>query len=186
MTARSHLHDGSRLDIAADRLLNLDSPVYGDERERRIVLEASSLGHVAVSFVGLAAAVLAAAAGAVGASVVLVLVASVPSFTALWYSKRHGVDTAALALRDRRLYAQTMGATFLLLALWCAAVAVYGFTGHPLVPVPDVASWFRDTDALRGAAVGGAFGGVAGAVWVFLSGRRAARRDVTDEPDDEF
>ncbi|GAB48678.1 hypothetical protein [Mobilicoccus pelagius] len=183
----THTHTPSRLDKAVDRLMMFDSVVYGDERQRRITLEGCSFGWIVGSYVAMLAGVLAAAAGAVGASIGFFAVSFVTSMSAAWYAKRRRVDFTVLAMRDRSLARRVQAVTWFIVAAWCGALAYYAFTGHPLVAL---GRWF-DADisrsALGGMAMGGLIGGVIGGIVQTVRGERsAAAKEDALEPDDEF
>lgn len=188
MATREHRR-GANLDAVADRVLDLGSPVYGDERERRVVLEACSFGFTLGLYAALAAAVLAGAAGSVGASLGFLLVAVAPSAAAAWYARRRNVDFDLLATRDRRAYVRGQVVALVAALAWCGTLAFLGLTGRPLLPVGDVlAAGASMGGALQGMAVGGVVGAVIGGAWHVASTRRKAARAsrTADEPDDDF
>lgn len=170
----------SRLDNLADRLMALNSPIYGDERQRRVILESSAFGASIGLYACLIGAVLTAAIGDAAASLVLVIVAGLISMGVSWYSERRGVDLTAMARRDPRAWRLAHATVLLALAAWAGALAFLGFAGRPLVPVP-----LQTGEFWAYVAAGGAFGALVGAVWSWIS---AGRTDPVDglEPDDEF
>lgn len=183
----AHTHSPSRLDKAVDRLMMFDSVVYGDERQCRITLEGCSFGWIVGTYGAMVAGVLAAATGAVGASMGFFVMSFLTSLSAAWYAKRRRVDFTALALRDRSLARRVQAVTWFIVAAWCGALAYYAFTGQPLVPL---GRWFDagiTRSALGGMAVGGLVGGVVGGIVQMVRGERAvAAEEDTLEPDDEF
>lgn len=176
-----------RLDSIAAGMMRLDSPVYGDERERDVVFEATGFGWTVGHYLSGLAALAAVVAGQVLAAVVLLVVACVPVFAAQWYARRRHVDFTTLARRDPSAVrlASTVGLVFV--ALFCVGLGFLGVTGRPLVQLPAVSGdGFRG--GLTGAAVGGVIGAVGGLAWQAVAARRTKNRPQldADEPDDVF
>lgn len=168
------------LDRVAERIMDLDSPAYGDERERAVFMESSSFGLTTGIYAGLLGAVLAAVFGLLLLPVVLLATAVLPSFAALWYAKRRDVDLQKLAdnagARSMMVNAVVLGAA---MVLAFAAMTYTVFTGQPVLPAPS----FRVTPGegflggiAQGALVGGMLGGLAAIVGGVLSSRRTNRR----------
>ncbi|MPV36122.1 hypothetical protein [Georgenia subflava] len=175
------------LDRGVARLMSLDSPVYGDERERGVFMEASAFGVTIGIYASLLGAVVAAVLGQLLLPVVLVLATFVPSVAAMWYAGRRGVELEELArrgsLRDRLVHTLVVfGALVLVLASMLYTV----FTGHGLIEVPAVeleATSGVLQSLVKGALIGGIGGGIVGVVMTARRSRRVARdRDpVADE-----
>lgn len=186
MVDGARVHEGP-LDSLAARLMKLDSPVYGDERERGVVLEATGFGWTVGHYLAGLFALGAVATGHVAMSVVLLVAACVPVFAAQWYASRRQVDFTALALRDPGAVRRSRTVALVFVALFCVALGFLGFAGRPLVPLPAVSDEaFRG--GLQGAAVGGAIGALCGLAWQAVAARRGRRRPQldADEPDDVF
>lgn len=82
----------SRLEKAASRIMDLDSPAYGDERERAVSMEARAYGITVGIYLSLVVALVSAILGQVLLAVVLLLTMSLPNWAAIWYARRHDVD----------------------------------------------------------------------------------------------
>ena len=88
-----------RLERLGDRFLNLESPTYGDERERAVVLAASSLAF-SVGLVALMAfTIVLALTGLPTVGFALWILAVLISLTMTGYAKAKGVDIQALGSR---------------------------------------------------------------------------------------
>jgi hypothetical protein len=167
------------LDRAADRLMDLDSPAYGDERERGLFMEASTFGLTLGMYLNLAAAFLAAVFGQLLLPVVLLVLMSAPSWATLWYGRRRGIDVTEMAgrasARSRTLpVAVIFGGMLLVFAVMSYTVS----TGHGLFPVPEIDP---TGDAMQGGVVGGTIGAAVGAVVsLLLMARRSRRRRSSD------
>lgn len=187
MNTQHHDTRPSGLDGAADRILRLDSVVYGDERERRITLEGTAFAWPLTLYAAQILGVGAMATGAAGASVAFLLLATCSGMSAAWYAKRRQVDFTRLAANDMRLLRRVQAWSTGLILLWCGALAFYGYTGHPLIQLPDWTRVDGPSDTLFGAGVGGAVGALVGAVaQMLLARRRRSRVEEAIEPDDEF
>lgn len=187
MNTRAYPAHRSTLDRAADRLLMLDSPIYGDERQRRVTLEACALGWVLGVFATQLAGVLAATLGAVGASIGFMVLAILLTVPTLWYAKRRAVSMDELARRDPRLLRLSQAASFFIMAAWCAALAFYAYAGYPLLDLGDPFSLENGgSDVVGGMAIGGLVGGCAGGLMQLVMSRRKSKPEPELEPDDEF
>ena len=173
------------LDRAADRVLSLDSVVYGDERQQRVTLESCALGWTLGIYTAQIGAVIATAVGAIGTSLALFALTFLMAVSANWYAGRRQVDFGDLARRDRRMLRRSQIASLVLVGLWCALLARQAYTGHPLIPLPDLFT-VGGSDTVAGMAVGGAIGAVAGAVVQWVARRRRPATAEVSEPDDEF
>lgn len=168
------------LDRMAERVMDLDSPAYGDERERAVFMESSSFGLSVGIYAGLLGAVVAAVLGLLLLPVVLLATAILPSCAALWYAKRRGVDVQKLAenagARSMMVNAVVLGAA---MVLAFAAMSWTVFTGQPVLPAPSLQvtpgeGFFGG--AAQGGLVGGMLGGLAAIVGGVLSYRQTNRR----------
>jgi hypothetical protein len=167
---------------AADAVMALDSPTYGDERERAASMEAATFGFTIGIYVNLAVALVAAVLGGLLLPAVLLMVMAVPTWSAIWWaSVRHGVDISDLADRGEPRRQTTVrlvvvGGMFLTVA----AMAYTVFTGDGLVATPHVDVTGPDTGGLvgglvQGGVVGGMIGLLAAGVLSTVKKRRAAR-----------
>ncbi|WP_105030443.1 hypothetical protein [Arthrobacter ruber] len=172
-------HKPTLLDRVAERIMDLDSPAYGDERERAVFMESSSFGLTTGLYAGLVGALVASIFGAVLLPVVLLAVTILPSAAATWYAKRRDVHPRKLAenagARSTMVGIVVFGAV---MALTFAAMTYTVLTGAPLVPAPrlDVTPGEGFLGGMaQGAVVGGIIGGLAAIVGGMLSFRRARR-----------
>ncbi|WP_127127609.1 hypothetical protein [Georgenia sp. SYP-B2076] len=166
--------DHGALDKAASRLMALDSPTYGDERERAVFMEASTFGLTLGIYVSITAAVVAAVLGQLLLPVVLLVVMAVPNWSTLWYARRKGVDIGEMAsradLRSRLRVTVTIIGGLILVA---AAMLYTVVSSHGLITAPEVdLTGGAALAMLKGALVGAVVGGVPAAV----AGARKARR----------
>lgn len=179
-------NDHSVLGRAADRLMDLDSPVYGDERERALVMEAYTFGATATIYVCIGAAVVSAVLGGLLLPVALLLAAALPSFASIWYARRRGVDLLAMSERatprERRTAVVTVVGGMLVVL---GAMLVTVRTGHGLVPLPEPSGTISGTldDVLVGAILGGIGGGLIGLVVQLVRGRTRAAAAGTGDDD---
>jgi len=186
-SARASQAGTSRLDRLADRILSLDSVVYGDERQRRITLEGCAFAWTLSVYLMQICGVIAAALGDIGTSLAFMLLAPAIALSASWYAKRRTVDFEDLARRDTRLLHRTQALMMFVVALWCAALAYYAYAGHGLIQMPDsFAIREGDTSVVGGMAVGGVIGAVIGGIMQAVKSRRAPKSEPELEPDDEF
>ncbi|AVZ38449.1 MULTISPECIES: hypothetical protein [unclassified Dietzia] len=169
----------SVFDRWSDRVMNLDSPVYGDERERTVFMEASSFGLTIGLYAGLAGAVVSAAFGLILLPVVLLALTILPAAATQWYAWRRGVHLNALVERSGARSAMvTMVGGCALVALVFAAMTVTVFAGQPLLPTPSVTLTPGQGPlggAAQGAVIGGMIGAVAGMIGSVVSYRKARR-----------
>ena len=169
-----------------DRMMGYDSATMGDEREARILLQATSFGAIVSVYTSSAvAAGLALTGNGVWAAVLLVL-SSIPSFAIYFYAGRHGVDV------DKLLSRGTMGQLVwphvimgLMVAALLFGIVFHLTTGQPVIPVPDITQGLahnmsRDgtTPLPRGLFSGGIVALIP-IVWAIIS----VRRTKTQEPD---
>ena len=180
-----------RIDRTLDQIMALDSPVYGDERERALFMESATFGMTIGIFASLAAAIVSAIFGALVLPVVLLLLAALVSWATMYYAKRRGVDVNELvgrvALRDR---ARTIVVTFGGIVLVLAAIAYTVFTGHGLVEPPDLDLIGPDASGVgasmvRGAVIGAFGGGLVGLVASIVGSRRRPADDSAVDDDED-
>ena len=169
-------------DRAADRLMNLESPSYGDERERSVFMEASTFGLTIGIYLNLAGALVAALLGQLLLPFALLLLMSIPSWATLWYAKRRGTDVAELAGRASARSRTTIAiVTFGGIVLVLAAMLLTVSTGHGVIPVPDIdLTVGAGESVLRGGLAGGAVGGALGALFALIVMARRSRRNRND------
>lgn len=177
------------LEAMPEKSLALDSPVYGDERERRVILEGISFAYTIALFVGLVSAVITACAGHVFISTLLVGISVIPAMAASGYMRQRGVDLDELVERDPRARRRSLVWMGALLGCWLLALAALLYRGQPLLPSWDVVAAIYSLDdsvAHREGIKYGVSGGVAGlvvlTVWeVFQGKRRSGRRRPNPE-----
>lgn len=168
------------LDRVAEQVMDLDSPAYGDERERAVFMESSTFGLTTGLYVGVFAAVIASVFGLVLLPVALLVMTILPWAAALWYARRRGVNLQELAesagARSTMVSILVHGTA---MVLTFAAMAYTVFMGQPVLPAPSIevipGEGFLGGMA-QGAVVGGMLGGLAAIVAGVLSFRRANRR----------
>ena len=179
-----------RIDRTLDRMMALDSPVYGDERERALFMESATFGMTVAIYVSLASALVAAVFGTLLLPVVLLVMAAVPSWATMYYAKRRGVDVNELvnrvSLRDK---AGTLVVTFVGIVLVIGAMAYTIFTGHGLLRLPVLDLVGPDASGLgaslvRGGIIGAFGGAVVGLVAAAVGSRRRAGDDTADDDED--
>lgn len=170
------------IDRAVDRLMDLDSPTFGDERERSVLMAAATFGMTLGMLTCLVVAVVAAALGALLLPVVALMLMGVPSWAMIYYARRRGVAVDELA--DRGSPAQQAGSMALVfggVVIALAGMAYTAFTGHGLVQLPSVeiagphASGVAPS-MVRGGIIGGAGGACLGLLAMIIGPRLRARR----------
>ncbi|PPB50362.1 hypothetical protein C4K88_00090 [Arthrobacter pityocampae] len=178
-------HRPNKLDRVAERIMDLDSPAYGDERERAVFMEASTFGLTTALYAGLVSAFLASVFGFLLLPVVLLVVTLLPSGAAVWYARRRNVNVQMLAetagARSTMVSTVVFGA---MMTLTFAAMAYTIFAGQPLLTISRIevtpGEGFFGGMA-QGAVVGGMIGGLAAIIGSLLSFRRANRlREARD------
>lgn len=180
-----------RFDRTVERIMALDSSVYGDERERAVFMEAATFGMTIGVLASLAVALVAAVLGSLLLPVVLIVLAGVPGWATMSYARRRGVDVTDLvgrvSLRER---AGTIAVTFGGILLTLGAMAYTVFAGHGLVELPSVDVVGPDASGLaasmvRGAVIGAAGGAIIGLVAATVGSRWRRRRTADAAVDDE-
>lgn len=168
------------LDRLAERVMDLDSPAYGDEREKAVSLEASAFGLTVAFGVGLVGALVAAVTGYPVVAVALLAMVLLPAAATGWYARRRGVDVQRLVdtagARSTYTAAVLYGAGTALVFL---ALSYLALAGRPVVSLPDAGVVPGEGflgGFLQGGAVGGVLGGLATVVAGVLGMRRADRR----------
>lgn len=177
------------IDPAVDRMMDLDSPTYGDERERSILMAAATFGMTLGMLACLLVAVVSAVFGALVLPVVAVVLMGVPSWAMLFYARRRGVDVEELANRSTaRQKAWTMVVIFGGIMVTLAAMAYTAFAGHGLVVLPTLeVAGPKATGVVPGMVRGGIIGGAAGACLGLLAmilGPRMRARRAAAAPED--
>lgn len=174
-------HKHTVLDRMSDRVMDLKSPAYGDERERAVFMESSNFGLTVGLYVGLVGAMCSAAFGLLLLPVALLVMTILPAAATHWYARRRGVNLQALA--DHAGARSTMiniVVTSAVMALTFAGMTYTVFAGQPLVPMPslDVTPGEGILGGMaEGAVIGGIGGGLAGVAGGIFSYRKAHRRD---------
>lgn len=175
------------LDRAAERLMDMDSAVYGDEREQAVVTEASTFGMTIGLYANMAAAVVAALLGQLVLPVVLLVVMAAPTLGTVWYAGRRGVDMNELAGRaSRRSRLRAVAWSFGTIGLSAGAMLYTVRVGHGIVPVGevDVMSDGVVSSMVTGALIGAIIGGVIGAI-AFALGLKRRRTEAPSEDADD-
>lgn len=170
------------IDRAVDRMMDLDSPTYGDERERSVFMAAATFGMTLGMLTCLAVAVVAAVLGALLLPVVALILMGVPSWATISYARRRGVAVDELA--DRGTPGQkawSMAIVFGGAVITMAAMAYTVFTGHGLVQVPSIEIAGPHAigvapSMVRGGIIGGAVGACLGLLAMIIGPRLRARR----------
>lgn len=168
------------LDRVAEQVMDVDSPAYGDERERAVFMESSTFGLTTGLYLGGLAAVVASVFGLVLLPVALLVMTVLPWAAASWYARRRGVNLQALA--DNAGDRSTMTGILVhgtAMLLTFAAMSYTVFTGQPVLSPPPLevtpGEGFVGGMA-QGAVVGGMLGGLAAITGGVISFRRAKRR----------
>lgn len=176
-------HEPNGLDRLAGRLMDLDSPAYGDERERSVLMESSSFGLTTGLYMGLLIAFVASTFGHILLPVALLVMTILPSAATHWYARRRGVNLQKLAedsgARSAMVSIVVAGA---LMVLVFAAMTYTVFAGQPLLTAPRVEVTPGEGvfgGMAQGAVVGGMIGGVAAIIGGVLGFRRATRLRAT-------
>ncbi|MFC5998907.1 hypothetical protein ACFP6A_09270 [Quadrisphaera sp. GCM10027208] len=171
------------LDRLAERVMDLDSPAYGDEREKAVSLEASGLGLRVAFCAGMVGSLVAAVTGHPVVAVALLVMVFMPAGAAVWYARRRGVDLQQLleTAGTRSAYTATVlygaGTT-----LTFTALTYLAFAGRPLLRLPEVEVVPGEGFVggfVQGGAAGGVVGGLATVVAGVLGMRRAAHRSAS-------
>lgn len=174
MKRRRHVSDRM-----ANQVMDLDSPAYGDERERAVFMESSAFGMSIGIYAALGAAIAASAFGLVLLPVALVCTVVLSAIAMEWYAGRRGVDVQALAKQagDRSTLTNfiIIGGAMLLVS---CAIGYGMIIGQPLLTAPSV-SITPGEGFLGGMAQGAVIGGLIGSLAMILKGvlnyRRAQR-----------
>ena len=164
------------LDRFAERVMDLDSPAYGDERERAVSMEASTFGLTAGLYIGLLSAALSSLFGLLLLPVFLLLLSVLPSAMAAWYARRQGVNLHKLA--ENAGSRSTMVAITIygvVLMLTFAAMAYTVFAGQPIISAPPI-EVTPGEGFLGGMAQGAVIGGILGGLAAVVGGARSFRR----------
>ncbi len=178
------------LDRAAEKILQLDSASYGDEREHAVYTEAATFGMTATLYIGFISAFVASLLGLILGPILLLVFSVIPVYCTMWYAGRRGVHTMDLASRasDRTLRFQAFFSLSVLL-LTIGAMGFTGSTGRGLIPLGDAIAISADaTESLgSGALVGGSIGAVLGILATGLAIRHSRTKRATEEdaPDAE-
>ena len=170
------------IDRAVDRMMDLDSPTYGDERERSVLMAAATFGMTLGMLTCLLAAVVSAVLGAMLLPVVALVLMGVPSWATVYYARRRGVAVDELADRGSAgQKAWSIAIVFGGAVITLAAMAYTVFTGHGLVTLPSVEIVGPEASgalpsAVRGGIIGGAGGACLGLLAMIIGPRLRARR----------
>lgn len=157
----TNTHKSAKPNALADRIVGLNDPSMGDERERDVILRAYTFGAVISTYTFFALGILFAVIGGGFWTVPIVLGTGVMSAAVSSYCKREGMDfkmATARANPKRLVISQLIGAVFII--VWVIAIVYHQTAGHPLI------------DAGLGTAFGGSSGGssiVVGAAIGFIT-----------------
>lgn len=167
------------LDRAAEKILQLDSASYGDERERAVYTEAATFGMTASLYIGFVGAFITALLGLILVPILLVVFSVIPIYCTMWYAGRRGVNTMDLASRasDRSLTFQAIF-TLSTLLLTIGAMGFTGWAGRGPIPLVDAVVISADTmESLgSGALMGGAIGAVIGVLATGFAIRQSRKK----------
>ena len=169
-----------RLSRLAAHVMHLDSPAYGDERERAVCMESNSFGLTIGIYLGLTLAIITSVFGLLFVPPLILAMTIIPSAAARWYSLARGVDTRKMAdAAGDRSTTVTIIAFGSAMALTFAALAFTIFTGTSIVPTPSIEvtpgeGFFGGM--VQGAAIGGVLGGLGAIIGGLVSNRRARTR----------
>lgn len=178
----------SRAAGLGDRILDLDNPVYGDERQRIVTLEACALAFTVMGHVFVALAIVFAVTGAPVLGLVMFVLAATQALIASRYARSKGVDFQELVAQ----YAPRAGrrasvVSWVALVVFALAGPYWVHTGHGLLPLdwtPEISPG-GGGDALQGALIGAVAGGAIGAVLAEVGRRKKAKTRAADlEADD--
>jgi hypothetical protein len=172
---------------AAERLMDMDSPSYGDERERAVFTEASTFGMSVGIYASLGLALVTAILGQLLLPVVLLVLMAVPAWATIWYGSRHGIDVTEMANRASRKERLRISAwTFGGIVLTAAAMLYTVLVGHGLIPVPeaDLSADGVVSSMVKGGLVGGIGGGLVGVIVSAVGSRRRKAAPAAADEDD--
>lgn len=177
-------NSGNALDRAAAGVMDLDSPAYGDERQRSVFMEAGHFGLTIGLYLGLFVALMASVFGLLLLPVVLLLVTVLPSAATHWYARRRGVNINSLAERSgARSTLVSIIVACSTVTLTFAGMSYTVFAGQPLVSPPSIGVTPGEGllgGMAEGAVVGGMLGGLAGIVGALFAHRKAKRSRADD------
>ena len=177
-----------------DRMMGYNSATMGDEREARILLQATSFGAIVSVYTATAVAAGLALTGNGAWGAVLLVLSSIPSFAIYFYAERHDVQV------DKLLSKGTLGQLVwphMIMGLMVAAllfgIAFHLTTGQPVIPVTDVSQGLADnmsnghTAPLSRGLIGGGIVALIPIVWAIISVRRTKTQkpDPADIPDED-
>ncbi|GAB3050068.1 hypothetical protein [Sediminivirga luteola] len=158
---------------AAYALTGLNDPSMGDERERDVILRSYSFALVLAMFLGFLASILLAVVGLGLWSIVPIFVVGIPSWAAIWFAAKEGVDLVALLDKASKSRTRLMWAgTFGFILLWGGALSFHILMGNPLV---DIRIDIGD-DAGLGPVLGGGIGAVVGLVAAIVALKARSRK----------
>lgn len=163
---------------SADKLLGSEI-THGDERERAVYTAGGALGMNTGMYLCLAAALVFALFGHILVPFVLIVLAAVPSITAISYAEKRGVDAFEILARGSAGFSAASGVVATIILLLISAAMIYTTTfDRGLLEFELTETWAERFGLFgNGAAVGGAFGAVGGYLWtVWLIRRRRKRQ----------
>lgn len=172
-----------------DRILDLDNPVYGDERQRTVTLEACALAYTVMTRVLVVVALAFAVTGAPLVGAVVFALALYQGAVATNYARRKGVDFTELVAAYAPRAGRRAGLVMWLAMVAFAAASIYWMhTGHGLLPVDWTPEITPRDGALRSALTGAFYGAMGGGLFGLLLSEitRRRRRAATTDGDDQL
>lgn len=178
-----------------DAMMGFDSAAMGDEREARVLLQATSFGAVISVYTTIAVAAGLALTGNMIWSFVLLLIASVPSTAISIYAARHRVSVDSLL--GRSTTAQLMWPLLIvgfMVATWAFGIVFHLTSGHPVIPTTDIGQRLADSFSDDGSAPVSRGLGIAGVVaavlfaWTVIGATRKPKSEKpnpADIPDED-
>lgn len=164
------------LDRLVERVMDLDSPAYGDERERAVFMESTTFGLTTGIYLGLLGAVVASLFGLVLLPVALLAMAILPGVAALWYARKQDVNLHELAenagARSTMLAIVVFGSA---MVVTFAAMGYTVFAGQAMLPAPAL-EVIPGEGVLGGMAQGAPVGGMLGGLATIIGGVHSYRR----------
>lgn len=167
-------------------LIGDHDPSMGDERERDVILRASTLSSVLAMYPGFIVAIFLAASGLGFASLLVLVPVFLPIYATYFYARNERVDLAdkgrQMLPRRRRWTNATVSIGLVAVLI---AIGFHRFAGHPLIPINwnPAGAGPPDASEIAGVVTGAVCGGSAVLLFGWLQRRRARKRelDASDE-----
>lgn len=181
-----------------DKMMGFDSAAMGDEREARILLQATSVGSILAAYVMTAIAAGLALTGSGIWAIVILIASSFPSLSLYIYASLHGIMVNDLMKRGSTK--QVMIPQIIVGVMVAALIFGLVFnimTGSPVIAVPAVMQSIAASISGHYSVAAGVAGGAVGAVviliwtifnaWIAFNRQRPAGKptDPADIPDED-